>query len=100
MGNTDIVIKDKNGNVLGTLSSASMPDFSATDTNGIATLVSPQYLSGVRHNSGYTSVSFGNGENIYKLVSRNDASDMDIHTPRLDKLVTKVAPVDAATTGA
>lgn len=99
-GNTDIVIKDKNGNVLGTLNSVSMPDFSATDKSGVATLVSPQYLSGVRHNGGYTSVSFGDGDNLYKLVSRNNASDMDIHTPRLDKLVTEVAPVDAATTGA
>ena len=99
-GNTDIVIKDKNGNVLGTLSSVSMPDFSATDKSGVATLVSPQFLSGVRHNGGYTSVSFGDGDNLYKLVSRNNASDMDIHTPRLDKLVTEVAPVDAATTGA
>ncbi|HFP5203535.1 TPA: S6 family peptidase [Escherichia coli] len=99
-GNMSIIIKDKNGNISGILSSVSMPDFSATDTSGIATLVNPQYLSGVRHNGGYTGVRFGNGENIYKLVSRNNASDMDIHTPRLDKLVTEVAPVDAATTDA
>lgn len=99
-GNTNLIIKDKNGNATGTLSSVPMPDFSATDTSGIATLVTPQYLSGVRHNGGYTGVRFGDGQNFYKLVSRNNASDMDIHTPRLDKLVTEVAPVDAATTGA
>ncbi|MBB8884581.1 peptidase, partial [Escherichia coli] len=97
-GSTDIIIKDKNGNVLGALNSVPMPDFSATDTSGIATLISPQFLSGVRHNGGYTGVRFGDGDNLYNLVSRNDDSVMDIHTPRLDKLVTEVAPVDAATT--
>lgn len=95
-GKTDLIIKDKNGSVTGTLSSAPMADFSATDTKGIATLVSPQYLSGVRHNGGYTSVRFGDGENLYNLVSRNNDSNIDIHTPRLDKLVTEVASVDAA----
>ncbi|MBC8924030.1 hypothetical protein IAI17_40255, partial [Escherichia coli] len=39
-------------------------------------------------------------ENLYHLVSRNNASDMDIHTPRLDKLVTEVVPVGAASTDA
>lgn len=99
-GNTDIIIEDKNGNVTGVLNSAPVPDFSSTDTSGVATLVSPQYLSGVRHNGGYTGVRFGDGENLYHLVSRNNASDMDIHTPRLDKLVTEVVPLGAASTDA
>lgn len=69
-----------------------MIDFSSTDSLGISTLIHPQYLSSVKHNTGYKSVSFGNGQNIYNIVDRNNHSGLDFHAPRLDKLVTEVTP--------
>ncbi|ENY3562576.1 S6 family peptidase, partial [Escherichia coli O54:H45] len=67
-------------------------DFSSVNSNGVATLVSPQYIVSVKHNGGYQSVSFGNGKNTYSLVDRNNHSSVDFHAPRLNKLVTEVIP--------
>ena len=66
---------------------------------GYATLISPSYVAGVRHNKGYKTVSFGNGAKYaasYKLISRNEHSESstDYHLPRLNKVVTDAAPVD------
>ncbi|HDK0324631.1 TPA: autotransporter outer membrane beta-barrel domain-containing protein, partial [Escherichia coli] len=91
-GSLNLNIYDKHGALVGTLDKAPMIDFSSTDLLGISTLIHPQYLSSVRHNIGYKSVSFGNGQNKYNIVDRNNHSGLDFHAPRLDKLVTEVTP--------
>lgn len=99
-GALNITIYTKSGARVGVLSGASMPDFSAADRLlGVSTLVTPQYLFGVRHNGGYGSVEFGGrGSNpgyrrhTYLLIDRNNSDSIDIHAPRLDKVVTEVAP--------
>ncbi|HAN4964447.1 TPA: hemoglobin-binding protease autotransporter Hbp, partial [Escherichia coli] len=60
----------------------------------------PQYIASVKHNGGYTNVSFGDGENRYNIVDRNNAPSLDFHAPRLDKLVTEVAPTAVTAQGA
>lgn len=100
-GATDIIIYNKRGELVGTLNKAAMPDFSAVDSEiGVATLINPQYIVSVKHNSGYTNVSFGDGENRYNIVDRNNAPSLDFHAPRLDKLVTEVAPAAVTAQGA
>ncbi|MDF3971405.1 S6 family peptidase [Escherichia coli] len=91
-GSLNLNIYDKHGALVGTLDKAPMIDFSSTDLLGISTLIHPQYLSSVKHNIGYKSVSFGNGQNKYNIVDRNNHSGLDFHAPRLDKLVTEVTP--------
>ncbi len=60
-GATDIAIYNKQGELVGTLDKTAMPDFSSVDSEiGVATLVNPQYIVSVKHNVGYTNVSFGN----------------------------------------
>ncbi len=54
----------------------------------------------MKHNGGYTNVSFGDGENRYNIVDRNNAPSLDFHAPRLDKLVTEVAPTAVTAQGA
>lgn len=73
-----------------------MPDFSASDDSAVATLISPSHIVSVAHNGGYGGVKYGNGAKYsfgYKIISRNvDPSGKDFHTPRLNKVVTDVAP--------
>ncbi|EHP7496354.1 hemoglobin-binding protease autotransporter Hbp, partial [Escherichia coli] len=100
-GATNIAIYNKQGEFVGTLDKAAMPDFSAVDSEiGVATLINPQYIASVKHNEGYTNVSFGDGENRYNIVDRNNAPSLDFHAPRLDKLVTEVAPTAVTAQGA
>ncbi|HAW7792121.1 TPA: autotransporter outer membrane beta-barrel domain-containing protein [Escherichia coli] len=100
-GATNIAIYNKQGELVGTLDKAAMPDFSAVDSEiGVATLINPQYIVSVKHNGGYTNVSFGDGENRYNIVDRNNAPSLDFHAPRLDKLVTEVAPTAVTAQGA
>ncbi|HGV3579704.1 TPA: S6 family peptidase [Escherichia coli] len=100
-GATNIAIYNKQGGLVGTLDKAAMPDFSAVDSEiGVATLINPQYIASVKHNGGYTNVSFGDGENRYNIVDRNNAPSLDFHAPRLDKLVTEVAPTAVTAQGA
>ncbi|HFZ5867056.1 TPA: S6 family peptidase [Escherichia coli] len=100
-GATNIAIYNKQGERVGTLDKAAMPDFSAVDSEiGVATLINPQYIVSVKHNGGYTNVSFGDGENRYNIVDRNNAPSLDFHAPRLDKLVTEVAPTAVTAQGA
>ncbi|ECG8591600.1 autotransporter outer membrane beta-barrel domain-containing protein [Salmonella enterica subsp. salamae] len=100
-GMADIPIYDKTGNVAGWLNKAPMPDFSSADhSSAVATLVSPQYIVSVKHNGGYQNVSFGNSQNTYRIVDRNNHSSLDFHAPRLNKLVTEVAPATITTAGA
>lgn len=100
-GATNIAIYNKQGEIVGTLDKAAMPDFSAVDSEiGVATLINPQYIASVKHNGGYTNVSFGDGENRYNIVDRNNSSSLDFHAPRLNKLVTEVAPTAVTAQGA
>ncbi|HCL4864732.1 TPA: autotransporter outer membrane beta-barrel domain-containing protein, partial [Salmonella enterica] len=103
-GATDIAIYDKQGNLAGTLNKAVMPDFSAVNTGtGVATLIDPQYVASVRHNPDglLNHLRFGDGGNEYTSVSRNDhpdgADSKDFVLPRLNKLVTEVAPAAVTT---
>ncbi len=100
-GATNIAIYNKQGELVGTLDKAAMPDFSAVDSGvGVATLINPQYVVSVKHNGGYTSTSFGDGENRYNIVDRNNSPSLDFHAPRLNKLVTEVVPADITAQGA
>lgn len=50
-GATNIAIYNKQGEAVGTLDKASMPDFSAVDSeSGVATLINLQYIASVKHN--------------------------------------------------
>ncbi|ELM3737707.1 autotransporter outer membrane beta-barrel domain-containing protein [Edwardsiella piscicida] len=92
-GATNISIYNKKGEQIATLNKAPMLDFSSVDSGiGVATLINPQYIVSVKHNSGYQTVGFGNGENQYNIVARNEHDSIDFHAPRLNKLVTEVAP--------
>ena len=100
-GAADIAIYNKQGEFVGALDKAVMPDFSSVDSKiGVATLINPQYIASVKHNGGYTNVSFGDSENRYNIVDRNNATSLDFHAPRLDKLVTEVAPTAVTAQGA
>ncbi|EPH3086224.1 MULTISPECIES: S6 family peptidase [Enterobacteriaceae] len=92
VGAERIHVFNKQGKSFSLLNAGPMPDFSASDIYGISTLVNPQYISSVKHNGSYTNVSFGNGENKYNIVNRNNHPSQDFHLPRLDKLVTEVIP--------
>lgn len=109
---TNIPIYDKSGNLIGhMLENAPMIDFSVADRSGIATLIAPQYVSSVAHNSGYTSVQFGaQGKNFdahhysYRLVDRNNYPNNqplnhDYHIPRLSKLVTETEAIPVSSAG-
>lgn len=92
-GATDIAIYNKRGELVGTLNKAAMPDFSSVNVKsnpGVATLINPQYVASVKHNGGYKNVSFGDGENRYNIVDRNEHGSQDFHAPRLDKLVNRL----------
>ncbi|ENR4515598.1 autotransporter outer membrane beta-barrel domain-containing protein [Escherichia coli] len=94
-GSTNLSIFNKNGESVGQLDKAPMIDFSSVNVGsnpGVATLISPQYVASVKHNGGYQGVSFGYGENYYHIVDRNEYGSADFHAPRLNKLVTEVAP--------
>lgn len=101
VGASNIEIADKQGKILGTvLNGVPMPDFRvANRQTAIATLVHPQYVNSVKHNLGYGSIQFGNETQnpeeqayTYRLVSRNLHPNYDYHLPRLNKLVTEIAP--------
>ena len=99
-GATNIPIYNKQGGLVGTLDKAAMPDFSPVNSgSGVATLINPQYVASVKHNGGYQNVSFGDGENRYNIVDRNEHGSQDFHAPRLDKLVTEVIPASVTEEG-
>lgn len=100
-GVKDVFFYNKNGELTGSLGKYGMPDFSSVDKfMGVSTLINPQYIASVKHNGGYQSVSFGDGENRYNIIDRNNSPTLDFHTPRLDKLVTEVIPTDLTAQGA
>lgn len=93
-------ILDKQGKTIASLNTP-MADFSSVDIYlRVATLINPQYVVSVAHNVGYRSVTFGDKNNSYQLVNTNTCNRNqkmtlcrdDVHIPRLDKLVTDVAP--------
>lgn len=99
-GASDIRIYKKNGELAGELNKAPMPDFSSVNSGtAIATLISPQYIASVKHNGGYKGVSFGNGQNDYRIVDRNNHPSLDFHIPRLNKVVTEVIPAEVTSAG-
>lgn len=99
-GARDLKIYAKNGNYVGELNKAPMPDFSSVNAgSAVATLISPQYIASVKHNGGYQGVSFGNLQNYYNIVNRNNYPLRDFHIPRLDKVVTEVIPADVTSAG-
>lgn len=88
-----------NGSLSGYLD-FTMPDFGSVSSQGYATLISPSYITSVKHNTGYKSVKFGNGAQYaaaYTLINRNNHSSQDFHVPRLNKVVTDAAPVSYVT---
>lgn len=94
-GNENISVFKSDGSVAGILQYP-MPDFSAVNSAGYATLISPSYVTGVRHNGGYKTVDFGNNakfKTTYKLINRNNSTSHDFHVPRLNKVVTEAAPL-------
>ncbi|HBB6611997.1 TPA: autotransporter outer membrane beta-barrel domain-containing protein, partial [Escherichia coli] len=98
-GAENVPLYDKNGNPVTTLNKAPMIDFSSNDSTGVATLVSPQYVVSVKHNGGYQYVKFGYADDSsYALVDRNNHW-RDFHTPRLNKIVTEVTPLDITNAG-
>lgn len=100
VGALDIPLYKKDGTLYSTLNKAPMIDFSAVDSGQtVATLVSPQYIVSVKHNTGYKNIRFGyRDDSSYILVDRNN-STVDFHTPRLNKIVTEVAPADITDAG-
>jgi len=91
VGATDIRVDRKDGTYK--MINVPIPDFSSTDSKGVGTLINPNYVVGVRHNGGYKDVSYGYGVgHTYKLIDRNNNSSIDFHSPRLNKVVTDVAP--------
>ncbi|MDO5356372.1 MAG: S6 family peptidase, partial [Conchiformibius sp.] len=122
-GASNITVYKKDGTVAGVmLPSLPMPDLSMVSTSGVATLIDPQYITSVQHNSGYGSVRFGqHGNNPdvphydYRLIDRNDYPNAaaqtaenvpkdkqlhpDYHIPRLSKLVTETAPAPVTQAG-
>ncbi|EMK8059059.1 autotransporter outer membrane beta-barrel domain-containing protein [Escherichia albertii] len=101
-GATNIPIFNQTGGLVGTLDKAPMIDFSSVNVGsnmGIATLINPQYVVSVKHNDGYKSVSFGDGQNNYRIVDSNNQPSRDFHAPRLNKLVTEVAPSEMTHSG-
>ncbi|WP_034945743.1 S6 family peptidase [Erwinia oleae] len=79
-----------------------LPDFSAVNTDGYATLIYPSYIVSVKHNGGYQTTSWGNKAKYatsYKLINRNNSGHADFHVPRLNKVVTDVAPMEKVSMG-
>lgn len=77
-----------------------MPDFSAVDSEiGVATLINPQYIASVKHNGDIQTLALV----MVKTVTISWTGIMRRHwifMPRLDKLVTEVAPTAVTAQGA
>lgn len=102
-GKEGVEVLKKDGTPAGKLNFP-IPDFSAIDSNGIATLTHSSYIASVAHNGGYQSVNFGNKAKYnteYQIINRNDdpaykTNNKDFHLPRLNKVVTETAPMPIA----
>lgn len=99
VGNTDVDVYTTNGSLAGTLNFP-IPDFGVVASLGYATLISPSYVTGVTHNGGYKTVTFGNNAKYstsYSLINRNEEGTLDFHAPRLNKVVTETAAISYVT---
>ena len=102
-GASNINVYNNQGQHVGTmLPNVPMPDLAVTNRRqGVATLFHPQYVSSVKHISGYYGeVQYGDDGNNpdnhhfnYLVVEQNNHPGLDFQTPRLHKLVTEVAPI-------
>lgn len=102
-GASNVNIYNKQGQYVGTmLPNVPMPDLAVTNRRqGVATLFHPQYVTSVKHISGYYGeVQYGDDGNNpdnhhfnYLVVEQNNHPGLDFQTPRLHKLVTEVAPI-------
>lgn len=102
-GVSNINVYNNQGQHVGTmLPNVPMPDLAVTNRRqGVATLFHPQYVSSVKHISGYYGeVQYGDDGNNpdnhhfnYLVVEQNNHPGLDFQTPRLHKLVTEVAPI-------
>lgn len=93
VGASNIVVERKDGT--SKVINVPMMDFATTDSSGVGTLIDPNYVAGVQHNVGYTNVKYGyNTGHSYKLIDRNEKGLL--HAPRLNKVVTDVAPTKKA----
>lgn len=105
-GTENIKIYDKSGNLVGTLDSAPMPDFSAVGRkfavigSGEATLFHPAYMitanhvvtNGMKNNQKQIVVFGSDASNESYQIVETRAHASDTNTMRLSKLVTDVAP--------
>ncbi|WP_320204488.1 S6 family peptidase [Candidatus Pantoea floridensis] len=98
VGVSNIPVYKKNGELDGYLDFP-MPDMSSVSRRGYAVLTAPSYMMSARHVKDLTSVFFGGPSEYaqrYHFINRNavyDAIDQDFMFPRLNKVVTEVAPV-------
>ena len=89
VGAKNVVVERKDGT--SKVINVPIPDFSSTDSSGVGTLIDPNYIAGVQHNVGYTGVTYGyKTGHSYKMIDRNEKGLL--HAPRLNKVVTDVAP--------
>ncbi|MBN6710384.1 hypothetical protein JFL47_03930 [Haemophilus haemoglobinophilus] len=120
VGATNIAIHNKNGELVGiAMRDVPMPDLSAVVRDGFAAAIFPQYISSVKHNTGYGKVQFGGPtDHTYKNLSHPDAHyydyivvdrndflgedkhiNSDYHLPRLHKLITEIEPAVMTSAG-
>ncbi|HBN1812625.1 TPA: autotransporter outer membrane beta-barrel domain-containing protein, partial [Escherichia coli] len=109
-GSINIPVYDINGNLIGKLDKAPMPDFSSAAvyvsnmSRADHTLYSPSYVVTAKHVNGLQGVSpelsFGYQKNKYTAINTNNNPNLDIKTLRLSKLVTEVAPSEVSDVGA
>ena len=102
-GVSNVGVYNNQGQHVGTmLPNVPMPDLAVTNRRqGVATLFHPQYVTSVKHISGYYGeVQYGDDGNNpdnhhfnYLVVEQNNHPGLDFQTPRLHKLVTEVAPI-------
>ena len=96
VGLSNIPIFKKDGELSGYLDFA-MPDLSSVSRRGFATLINPSYETTTRHVTALGSVSFGGPSaysSRYLFINRNQSAVQDNILPRLNKVVTEVAPID------
>ncbi|EKJ5694310.1 autotransporter outer membrane beta-barrel domain-containing protein [Salmonella enterica] len=108
-GAENVIIYAKDGNEKLHLNKAPMPDFSSIDRKlSVTTLIAPNYVAGVSHNSRrFNELQFGNEKSQnYLVINENpqparpdDYRINDFHLPRLSKIVTETSPLEITSAG-
>ncbi|WP_343553748.1 S6 family peptidase [Pantoea sp.] len=104
IGVSNIPVYKKNGELDAVLP-FSMPDMGSVSRRGFAGLIAPSYVSSVRHVTSLGSVFFGGQSAFsprYIFINRNEVDaviDQDYMLPRLNKVVTEIAPVERVESG-